>query len=141
MSSRNGPIILIEDDADDQEMFRLALADLKMRNELKVFSNCTDALNYLMDTQDKPFLIISDINIPGMSGLEMRRKVNESARLRKKSIPFVFLSTSSKLQSVELAYELQVQGYFQKPNSMREFRELLHMVMAYWQVCMHPNVD
>ena len=132
---------MIEDDADDQEMFQQALAALNISNKLKVYTNCTDALNYLMDTQDKPFLIISDINVPGMNGLEMRRKVNESARLRKKSIPFVFLSTSSKQQSVELAYELQVQGYFQKPNSTKAFRELVGMVMDYWKICIHPNIS
>lgn len=141
MSSRNGPIIIIEDDADDQEMFRMVLDELQVPNEVKIFDNCTDALNYLMDTPDKPFLIISDINLPSMSGMEMRRRITESARLRKKTIPFIFLSTSSKLQSVETAYELMVQGYFAKPNSLAELKEMMRMIVGYWKVCLHPNVD
>jgi len=140
MSSRNGPIILIEDDLDDQDAIRQLLGELKVRNELKVFTNCPDALNYLMDTKDKPMIIISDINIPGMNGLEMRRKITESARLRKKAIPFVFLSTSSKIESVEIAYELQVQGYFEKPNKLSDLKALLRMLLDYWRVCIHPNV-
>jgi CheY-like chemotaxis protein len=139
MSSRNGPIIIIEDDPDDQEMFRLVLGELKVPNELKVFDNCPDALNYLMDTPDQPFLIVSDINLPSMTGLEMRRIICDSARLRKKSIPFVFLSTSSKIESVETAYEQMVQGYFTKPNSLSELKEMMRMVIGYWKVCRHPN--
>lgn len=141
MSSRNGPIIIIEDDPDDQEMLRLVLDELQVPNEVKVFNNCPDALNYLMDTPDKPFLIISDINLPTMSGLEMRRRITDSARLRKKSIPFVFLSTSSKQESVEIAYEMMVQGYFPKPNSLAELKEMMRMIVGYWKVCRHPNTD
>lgn len=141
MSSRNGPIIIIEDDADDQEMMRLVLSELKIPNELKIFDNCPDALNYLMDTPDKPFLVISDINLPSMTGLEMRRRITDSARLRKKSIPFVFLSTSSKQESVELSYELMVQGYFTKPNSLAELKDMMRMIIGYWKVCRHPNID
>ncbi|HEY1113456.1 MAG TPA: response regulator [Chitinophagaceae bacterium] len=141
MSSRNGPIIIIEDDLDDQDMFRLVLGELKVSNEIKMFNNCPEALNYLMDTPDKPFLIISDINLPTMSGLEMRRRISDSARLRKKSIPFIFLSTSSKMDSVETAYELMVQGYFTKPNSLPELKEMLRMIVGYWKVCKHPNAD
>jgi CheY-like chemotaxis protein len=141
MSSLNGPIIIIEDDPDDQDMFRMVLDELQVTNELKIFNNCPEALHYLMDTTDKPFIIISDINLPLMSGLEMRHRINESARLRKKTIPFVYLSTSAKMQSVELAYELMVQGYFAKPNSFGEFKEMMRMIIGYWKVCRHPNID
>lgn len=141
MSSRNGPIIIIEDDPDDQDMFRAVLSELQVTNELKMFDNCPEALHYLMDTPEKPFLIISDINLPQMTGLEMRRQLTESARLRKKSIPFVFLSTSSKQQTVEQSYEMMVQGYFQKPSSYGELKEMMRMIIGYWKVCLHPNVD
>lgn len=141
MSSRNGPIIIIEDDTDDQEMFRMVLNELQVPNAIKIFDNCSDALNYLMDTADKPFLILSDINLPSMSGLEMRRRITESDRLRKKTIPFIFLSTSSKMQSVELAYEMMVQSYFTKPNSLSELKEMMRMIIDYWKVCRHPNID
>lgn len=141
MSSRNGPIIIIEDDPDDQEMLRLVLEELQVPNEIKIFDNCPDALNYLMDTPDKPFLIISDINLPTMSGLEMRRRITDSARLRKKTIPFIFLSTSSKQESVEIAYEFLAQGYFTKPNNLAEIKEMMRMIVGYWKVCKHPNID
>lgn len=141
MSSRNGPIIIIEDDPDDQDMFRTILAELQVPNEIKIFNNCPEALHYLMDTSDKPFIIFSDINLPQMTGLEMRRQLTQSDRLRKKTIPFVFLSTSSKLQTVETAYEMMVQGYFEKPTSMQKLKEMMHMIIAYWKVCRHPNAD
>lgn len=141
MSSRNGPIIIIEDDPDDQDMFRQVLSDLKVPNKLRIFNNCPEALHYLMDTTDRPFIIFSDINLPQMTGLEMRRQLTESDRLRKKTIPFVFLSTSSKPQTVELSYEMMVQGYFEKPTSFNDLKEMMRMIIGYWKVCLHPNVD
>ncbi len=140
MSSRNGPIIIIEDDTDDQEMVREALNDLKISNDLVFFNNSDKALYYLMDTKEQPFLILCDINMPLLNGLEFRRKIVEIDRMRKKTIPFVFLTTTSKQEAVEEAYNLMVQGFFQKPNSMKELKELLHAAINYWKICLHPNI-
>lgn len=140
MSSRNGPIIIIEDDTDDQEMVREALNDLKISNKLIFFNNSDKALYYLMDSEAPPFLILCDINMPLLNGLEFRRKIIEIDRMRKKTIPFIFLTTTSKPEAVEEAYNLMVQGFFQKPNSMKELKELLHAAINYWKICLHPNV-
>ena len=139
MSSRKGPIIIVEDDADDREILAEVLYDLDLENEVKFFTCCQDVITYLMDTSDKPLMILSDINLPVMNGLEMRQSINENDYLRKKSIPFIFLSTSGKKESVDKAYELMVQGYFQKPNSLKELKDTLLMVINYWKVCLHPN--
>lgn len=141
MSSRNGPIIIIEDDLDDQEIFETACQSLQVPNKLIFFSNSTDALNFLMDTPENPFLIISDINMPVMSGLELRHEITRTDRLRMKSIPFVFLSTGSRIEHVIYAYEMMVQGYFEKPNNLKGMQDLLRMVFDYWKVCKHPNAD
>jgi two-component SAPR family response regulator len=140
MSSRSGPIIIIDDDVDDQEILKEAIKELQLSNVIKSFSNCADALYYLMDTEEQPFLIICDINLPVMSGLEFRRKIVESDRIRKKSIPFVFLSTSSRIEYVEEAYDMMVQGYFKKPNTMQEVKEILKISVNYWNICLHPNI-
>jgi CheY-like chemotaxis protein len=109
-------------------------------NELKIFSSCSDAFYYLMDTQDIPMLIISDVNLPVMNGLDMRKKIILSDRLRRKSIPFIFLSTSTRQQGIEDAYEMMVQGYFVKPNNMEELKSTIRLIYGYWQICLHPNV-
>ena len=58
---KNGPIIIIEDDADDQELLKEVFRELQVSNILKFFDSCAHALNYLVATMEKPFLIISDI--------------------------------------------------------------------------------
>ena len=141
MSSRNGPIVIIEDDKDDQEMLKEVIEGLGYKNEIKFFENCKEGIDYLMETKDKPLLILSDINMPVMSGIEMRSKIIENDYLRQKSIPFVFLSTSSKKEYVEQAYGMMVQGYFEKPDSLGKLKEILNLIIEYWIVCKHPNMD
>jgi DNA-binding response OmpR family regulator len=140
MSSLQGPIIIIEDDKDDQEILADVLKELAVKNQVLFFGNCHLAFNFLMDTKEKPFLIISDVNLPEMSGLEFRKMILENDHMRKKTIPFIFLSTSSRNESVIEGYELLVQGYFQKPNSIKELKEIISKVIDYWQVCKHPEV-
>jgi CheY-like chemotaxis protein len=139
MSTRTGPIIIIEDDHDDQEIMREVFEYLQIPNELKFFIKCQDALDYLFTTSDKPLIILSDINLPGMTGIEMRRKINESDYLRMKSIPFVFLTTSASKQNVMDAYAMMVQGYFVKSATVTELRSAIKMIVDYWKTCLHPN--
>jgi CheY-like chemotaxis protein len=76
-----------------------------------------------------------------MDGLELRKEINENEFLRKKSIPFIFLTTTSNRTVIEQAYEMMVQGYFVKPNSIQEIKETIKMIIDYWKVCRHPNTE
>jgi two-component SAPR family response regulator len=140
MSSLKGPIIIIEDDKDDQEILADVLKELKVKNPIYFFSSCNEAFYFLMDTPEKPFLIISDVNLPEMNGIDFRKKILENDHLRKKTIPFIFLSTSSRNEAVIDAYELLVQGYFKKPNSMSDLKQIMESIISYWKVCVHPEV-
>jgi CheY-like chemotaxis protein len=122
---KNGPIIIIEDDTDDREILNEILQELNYGNKLIFFERCPDALHYLMSTTDKPLIIICDVNIPVMNGLELRRRICENDYLKKKSIPFVFLSTNANPKTVEEAYQMMVQGYFEKPPSIEEIKGVL----------------
>ncbi len=135
----DGPILLVEDDPDDQEMMREILNSLGVKNELVVFYNGHDVLKFLRETSEQPFLILSDINMPKLNGLELRKEINSEQSLKQKSIPFVFLSTTDSRQIVLEAYDLTVQGFFKKPNSYKEFKEMLKMIIDYWRFCKHPN--
>jgi CheY-like chemotaxis protein len=139
MSASNGPILIIEDDPDDQAIIRECLQELKVANTLIPFMDCEEAFNFLMSTREKPFLILCDVNMPGMNGTELRRKICETDYLKKKSIPFVFLTTTARQQAVEDAYHLSVQGYFEKPNRFEQLKERLSLIMRYWKECLHPN--
>jgi CheY-like chemotaxis protein len=141
MSSKNGPIIILEDDEDERHILSEVLRKINRKNEVKFFKTGVELLDYIMSTKDKPMLIISDVNVPVMNGLELRRLVNESNMLRRKSIPFVFLSTTASRKTVEEAYDLSVQGFFVKQNSYKEIERHLRMILDYWSECRHTNSD
>jgi len=135
---KNGPILIIEDDADDQELLCEVLKELQIPNVLKFFNSCMQAFDYLLTSIEKPFLIISDINIPVMTGLEMCKKIMDHESLRIKGIPFLFLTTTSDRQTITQAYEIPVQGFFVKPSNIQELKNMLKTIIDYWKVCKHP---
>ncbi|MCW3105809.1 MAG: response regulator receiver protein [Segetibacter sp.] len=133
------PILIIEDDPDDREFIQSALNDIGVKNEQKCFQNGQEALDYLQKTSQRTFLILSDVNKPIVDGFELKREINKDDKLRIQSIPFVFLSTTAQPKEVENAYELMVQGFFQKPNSFDDIKNLLVMVTNYWRTALHPK--
>jgi CheY-like chemotaxis protein len=135
---KSGPIIIIEDDADDQELLKEVFRELQVPNLTRFFDSCASAFNYLLTTIERPFLIISDINLPAMTGLELCKKVFENKALKMKSIPFVFLTTSSDHNLIIEAYQMFVQGFFVKPTSIRELKETIRVIVDYWKVCRQP---
>jgi CheY-like chemotaxis protein len=137
---KTGPIILIDDDGDDKDVFQDILKDLKVSNPLIWFQNCDDAFSYLKTTSDQPFIIFCDLNLPGLPGIECKRQIDGDKELRKKSIPFVFCSTTADQNTVNEAYtKMTVQGFFQKKNTYHELRETIKVIVAYWEECKHPN--
>jgi CheY-like chemotaxis protein len=137
--SVSGPIIIIEDDVDDQQILNESLLDLGVKNLVLFFDNCIDVYEYLLETHDKPFLILSDVNLPVMTGSELKRRINENESLRKKAIPFIFFTTTANAKAVEEAYEMMVQGYFEKETSLRSLKITLKTIVDYWKLCKHPN--
>lgn len=137
---KSGSIILIEDDIDDRDIFSDVLNDLKVKNALKWFDNCSDAFTYLKSMNEQPFIIFSDVNLPGLNGIEFKRKIDEDPELRKRSIPFIFYSTSVAQHIVNIAYtEMTVQGFFQKQSSYDDIKSSIKLILDYWQACRHPN--
>ncbi len=133
------PFVLIDDDPDDQEIFKHVLNRIGIHENLRQFASCAAALEYLRATQEKPFLIVCDINLPEMNGLEFRQLLNEDEYLRKKSIPFVFMSTTAMPSQVDLAYQMTVQGFFVKKSDMQTMELSFKKIIEYWQECIHPN--
>ncbi|MDR6193331.1 response regulator [Siphonobacter sp. SORGH_AS_0500] len=138
--SHQGPILLIDDDADDHFIFESILEELGVSNKILSFYDGKQALDYLLTTTEQPFVILCDINMPVMNGVELHQAIIESEFLRKKAIPFVFLTTAANSKVVNLAYEQSVQGFFQKSTSMDSYEEQLRSIINYWRNCLHPNV-
>ena len=137
--SKKGPIVLVEDDEDDQLLISQAIERLGLVNPIQIFPNGEMALTYLETTQQKPFLILCDINMPLMNGIELRSTINENEYLRQKSIPFIFLTTTANADVVQKAYDESVQGFFQKAVNQEDLYQQLKLIVAYWQSCLHPN--
>ncbi|HKH62480.1 MAG TPA: response regulator [Flavitalea sp.] len=139
MNSKDGPLIIVEDDIDDQEIIKEVLQSLGVSNTLLLFSDGFEALTYLQTTSDQPFLILCDINLPKLNGLELREEINADHRLRRKSVPFVFYSTNASRDAVKKAYDLTVQGFFIKNHTLEQLRDTLSLIVSYWSECKHPN--
>lgn len=134
-----GPILIIEDDHEDQEFLEEIFNSLQLKNEIKFFDRCKKALDFLRTTSVQPLVILSDVNLPEMNGFEMMEEICKDEMLKKKSIPFVFLTTSSDKYAIEKAYEMQVQGFFTKENSYEGIKTMIQKIVDYWLICKHPN--
>lgn len=137
--NKNGPIVVIEDDADDQDILIEIFKNLDYKNPIIYFSDGEEALTYLVDTKTKPFLILSDINMPKLSGFELREKVHTNEDLNLKCIPYLFFTTTSNQKAVVDAYSQSVQGFFVKANSIAKLERTIKTIIEYWQECEAPN--
>lgn len=134
-----GPIIIVEDDRDDQEIYKVVIREIGIPNQIYFYETAQHALEYLLTTEEQPFIILSDVNMPGMTGLEFKRIIQDDPYLRAKGVPFVFISTSASKVSVRHAHALGAQGYFEKPHNIDEIKAMLETVFAYWELCRHIN--
>jgi len=137
--NKSGPVIIIEDDQDDQEVLAEVFRRLEYPNEIIFFSDGEQALEYLIQTTIEPFIIFSDINMPRLNGIELRSKVHENEDLRMKSIPYLFFSTVAEQQHVIDAYSKSVQGFFIKPSDFNKMTAMIKNIVEYWQDCVSPN--
>ena len=136
-----GPVIIVEDDDEDHDLIVFALRSIGVTNEIVFFQNGENVLDYLLEKSRNPFIILCDVNMPGMDGFQLREAINESEYLKKKTIPFIFLTTSNRESDINKAYRLTVQGYFTKPDNLSELTNDLKAIVEYWRKCRHPAKD
>jgi CheY-like chemotaxis protein len=137
--NRNGPIIVIEDDTDDQYIMTDVFKELGYPNELIFFGDSQAALDYLTLTEIEPFIIFSDINMPKLNGVELREKVHNNEDLRLKSIPYLFFTTHAEQKHVIDAYSKSIQGFFVKPTAFKDLKRTIRIIFEYWMECVSPN--
>jgi CheY-like chemotaxis protein len=138
--SKNGNILIVEDDMDDKELLEDLILDLGIANNIIWKPNGAEAFTYLCTTTSPMFIIFSDINMPIMNGMELKRKIDADPELRRKSIPFIFYSTAASREAVNEAYtELTIQGFFIKSNDCNKMKSIVNNIIEYWKNCIHPN--
>jgi DNA-binding NtrC family response regulator len=137
--NKKGPIVIIEDDEDDRVFYNQIFKKLNYKNEIIYFHDGEEAFKHLISTSLEPFIIISDINMPKLNGLELRDKVHNNEDLKLKCIPYLFFTTSAEQAHVIEAYSKSIQGFFIKPNTLDGLEKIVKRIIEYWQDCVSPN--
>jgi len=129
-------ILLVEDDHVDAMTVERALKDVHVTNPLHVVTDGGAALEYLK-TNDAPCLILLDLNMPGMNGIEFLQAVKSNDTTR--SIPVVVLTTSEDEQDKIKSFDLSVAGYMVKPVDYNRFVEIMRTIDLYWTLSELPE--
>jgi CheY-like chemotaxis protein len=130
------PILLVEDDNVDVLTVKRALKDLNIPNQLVSTTNGEEALEFLQ-TNSKPCLILLDLNMPKMNGLEFLQVIKSDDSLKK--IPVVVLTTSSQPQDIVESFKFSVAGYIVKSVDYAEFTDALNILNQYWTLSKLPS--
>ncbi len=135
-------ILLVEDDKIDQKAFLRALDKLKIGNPIRIASDGVEAWELMSgqsgdERMQRPYMIILDINMPRMNGIELLQKIRADKDLRD-SIVFV-LTTSNDEQDKFEAFNLNVAGYMLKTDMGNSFFKAVELVDNYWRVVEFPQ--
>ena len=132
------PILLVEDDRVDAMTVERAFKDQKIINPLVHSINGEEALEYLRsESNKKPCVILLDLNMPKMNGIEFLKIAKEDEALKK--IPIVVLTISREKQDVVKSFELGVAGYMVKGVDYKKFVETIRITNQYWTLSELPN--
>lgn len=132
------PILLVEDNPDHAELTMDAIAQSKVKNEIIWVDDGEQALDYLYlrgkyadrPPDDDPALILLDIKLPGIDGLDVLRKIREDGRFD--TVPIVMLTTSAQEAEVLRAYSDHANSYVVKPMNFQEFYDRVQDLNIYW---------
>jgi CheY-like chemotaxis protein len=132
------PVLLVEDDAIDTMTVRRAFRDLRLSNSLAHVTNGEEALAYLRNPENpRPCVVLLDLNMPKMNGVEFMRAVKADADL--KTIPIVVLTTSRDDRDIIESYKLSAAGYIVKPVDYKKFVEAVRTIDVYWTISELPQ--
>ena len=139
MSAEPTQILLVEDGPDDVELTLRALRAHNLANRVKVMSDGAEALDYLRpDDPDHvppdgmPRLILLDLKLPRVGGIEVLRRLKASARTR--TIPVVILTSSREESDLVASYEYGANSYIVKPMDFEQFMEAVRQLGLYWML-------
>jgi len=139
MTGDDHVILLVEDNADDVELTRMAFARSNVANRLVVVHDGAEALDYLFGTgayagKDLPVpnVVLLDLNLPKINGLGVLRQMRAHERSRR--LPVVVLTTSAEERDIVASYDLGANSYVRKPVDFSEFLDAARQLGLYWLV-------
>ena len=137
-------ILLVEDNSDDILITRRAFKETKLINKMWVVRDGQEALDFLYHngkyqdtaTSPKPGLILLDINLPKLSGLDVLKKIKEDRELKR--VPTVMLTASKRDEDVVKGYDNGCNSFIQKPVEFEKFVEIVRQIGLYWSLLNAP---
>ncbi len=140
----DGVLLLVEDNPDDVELTLRALRMQNVTNEVVVARDGTEALDYLFatgsyagrDVSELPVVMMLDLNMPKVGGLEVLRRVRADERIKR--LPVVVLTTSSEEQDLAMSYDLGANAYVRKPVEFVQFAEAIKQLGQFWLLLNQP---
>ena len=137
-------ILLIEDNPDDVELTLHAFQKNHMANDIVVACDGAEGLDYLFgtgkyagrDADEPPALILLDLQLPKIGGLEVLRKVREDERTKR--VPVVIMTTSDEEEDIVNGYNGGANSYLRKPVDFGEFMNAVKQLEMYWMVLNTP---
>ena len=137
------PILLVEDNPDDEALVLRALKKFNVKNDTNVVRDGAEALDYMFKTGPyadrkggKPAVILLDLKLPKIDGLEVLRRLREDQRTRHQ--PVVILTSSDEQEDMVRGYELGANSYVRKPVGFEEFSEAVRQLGLYWLLLNKP---
>jgi two-component system, response regulator len=138
MNNDARPVLLVEDNPDDQILALRALRRSAIRAPVVVASDGEEALDYMFgtglyagrDCRDRPALVLLDLKLPKVDGLDVLRRLRDDQRTRTQ--PIVVLTTSNEDSDLRRSYQLHVNSYVRKPVSSEQYDEVMREIGEYW---------
>ena len=137
---RNKLILLVEDNPDDEALAIRALKKSNLANDIAVARDGVEALEFLFcegshagrDPRDAPVVVLLDLKLPKVDGLEVLKRVKSDERTRR--LPVVIMTSSSEEQDIINSYDLGANSYIRKPVDFNQFTEAVAQLGLYWLV-------
>jgi CheY-like chemotaxis protein len=135
-------VLVVEDNADDVTIIKRAMRKSEVKCELYFAYDGEEAINFLHNTGEfedapRPDLILLDLNLPKINGLQVLAQIKEDERLRR--IPVIVLTVSTSQEDMVKAYDSGAASYMTKPVDSKDFERLIETVKEYWRIASIPS--
>ena len=132
MLNNSGPILIVDDDKLEVLLVKRSLSKLGSSKQIDHVGNGLEAIQYLNDSNNNPSIILLDVNMPKMNGLEFLRERDSNPEWLK--IPTIILSSSNESSDKEKALKLGACGYMIKPMEFEDMTKMLKAILDYWSL-------
>jgi CheY-like chemotaxis protein len=134
------PILLVEDNQDDEELILLSLREQNIANEIIVARDGVEALDFIFATgvykdrppSQNPALVLLDLKLPKLGGFDVLKRLRSDGRTT--LLPVVILTSSNEERDIIKSYELGVNSFVRKPIDFVEFQQVVRQLGIYWML-------